>query len=33
MGGAIARSVGRWDAATRTMSYVTEVGEPPNVRT
>ncbi|MFZ5892388.1 MAG: DUF1579 family protein [Myxococcota bacterium] len=32
MGGSIARSVGIWDPATSTMTYVTEAGDAPNVR-
>lgn len=32
MGGAIAHSVGTWDEANRTLTYVTETGEPPNAR-
>jgi hypothetical protein len=32
MGGAMARSQGTWDEATRSMTYVTEVGDSPDVR-
>jgi hypothetical protein len=32
MGGPMAHSLGTWDATTRTMTYVTEVGDPPNER-
>jgi len=32
MGGSMGRSHGTWDPAARTMSYVTEVGDAPDVR-